>query len=271
MKTIVITGASSGIGKATAKLFAEKGWNVAATMRQPENEKKLGSLKNVNLYQLDVTNQGSIQKATEQILNDYDSVNVVLNNAGYGLIGVFEAATSEQIHRQFETNVFGLMSVTKAFLPHFRNNKSGLFINVSSVGGFMTFPLTSLYHASKWAVEGFTESLSFEMSEIGVQVKLIEPAGVNTDFSGRSMDLALPKDTNEYQSLVERFRAVMSNPETSSSSASPAAIAEGIWSAATDEKDQLRYPVGGGEQMYEQRRKIGDEAFIKHIKEQFLS
>ena len=134
----------------------------------------------------------------------------------------------------------------------------------------MTFPLTSLYHASKWAIEGFTESLSFEMSEIGVQVKLIEPAGVNTDFSGRSLDLALPEDTNEYQSLVDRFQAAMTSPDAASSSADPTVIAEGIWQAATDGKNQLRYPVGGGENLYEQRRKVGDEAFVKQIKQQYL-
>ena len=119
MKTIVITGASSGIGKATAKHFAQQGWKVAATMRKPENETELGDMDNISLYQLDVTDQGSIDNAAAQILRDYETVDVVLNNAGYGLAGPFEAASVEQIRRQFDTNVFGLMEVTRAFLPHF--------------------------------------------------------------------------------------------------------------------------------------------------------
>ena len=120
MKTIVITGSSSGIGKATAKYFAGQGWKVAATMRTPENETELNQLDNVSLYALDVTDEASIAAATEQILSDFGTVDVVLNNAGYAVAGPFEAATPEQVKRQFDTNVLGLMSVTRAFLPHFR-------------------------------------------------------------------------------------------------------------------------------------------------------
>jgi NADP-dependent 3-hydroxy acid dehydrogenase YdfG len=149
MKTIVITGSSSGIGQATAKHFAAQGWQVAATMRRPENETELAEIDNIKLYQLDVTDQASIDKAAAQILNDFETVNVVLNNAGYGLAGPVEAATPAQIRRQFDTNVFGLMEVTRAFLPHFRANKAGMFINVSSIGGRITYPFTSLYHSTK--------------------------------------------------------------------------------------------------------------------------
>ncbi|MFK7773866.1 MAG: SDR family NAD(P)-dependent oxidoreductase, partial [Saprospiraceae bacterium] len=117
-KTIVITGASSGIGKATAKHFANKGWHVAATMRTPQKETELNEIDNIKLYALDVTNESSIEKATEQIINDSGTVDVVLNNAGYGLLGTFEAASQEAIRQQFDTNVFGLMNVTRAFLPH---------------------------------------------------------------------------------------------------------------------------------------------------------
>ena len=144
MKAIVITGSSSGIGKASAKYFAEQGWKVAATMRKPEKETELTQVENLSLYQLDVTDQESIDRAAGQILNDFERVDVVLNNAGYGLAAPFEAATREQIKRQFDTNVFGLMEVTRAFLPHFRANKAGMFLNVSSIGGRITFPLISL-------------------------------------------------------------------------------------------------------------------------------
>lgn len=149
MKSIVITGSSSGIGKATAKYFANKGWKVAATMRTPEKETELNLINGISLYQLDVTDEDSITQATERILADFGTVDVVLNNAGYGLMGPFEAATREQVKQQFDTNVFGLMSVTRAFLPHFRSNKAGLFLNVSSIGGRITFPFISLYHSTK--------------------------------------------------------------------------------------------------------------------------
>ena len=138
MKTIVITGSSSGIGKATAKYFAGQGWNVAATLRKPADEVELNHVENVSLYELDVTNGAAVENATRQILSDFGTVDVVLNNAGYGLMGAFEAATEEQIKSQFDTNVFGLMRVTRAFLPHFRANGAGLFLNAPNEGGVIS-------------------------------------------------------------------------------------------------------------------------------------
>jgi NAD(P)-dependent dehydrogenase (short-subunit alcohol dehydrogenase family) len=171
MKTILITGASSGIGKTAAIYFQQQGWQVAATMRNPANEHELDKLPNIKLFALDVTDESSIAKAVSESIAAFGTVDVVLNNAGYGTVGAFEAATDEQIKRQFETNLFGLMSVTRAFLPHFRQNNSGLFINISSIGGLVTFPLFSLYHSTKWAVEGFSESLQFELAGLGIGVK----------------------------------------------------------------------------------------------------
>ncbi|MEN9444063.1 MAG: hypothetical protein RIS47_953, partial [Bacteroidota bacterium] len=158
-KTILITGASSGIGRACAIYFQQQGWQVAATMRQPEKETELTRLANVKLYQLDVQDTMSINTAIAQAIKDFGIINVVLNNAGYGARGAFEASTREQFVRQFDVNVFGIMSVTQALLPHFRENKTGIIINISSILGRTSFPFYSLYHASKWAVEGFTEGL----------------------------------------------------------------------------------------------------------------
>lgn len=270
MKTIVITGASSGIGKATAKHFAAQGWKVAATMRKPEHETDLSELENVSLYALDVTDGASITNATDQILNDFGTVDVVLNNAGYGLAGPFEATNPEQIRRQFDTNVFGLMEVTRAFLPHFRANKAGLFLNVSSIGGRVTFPLISLYHSTKWAVEGFSESLAYELGQLGIQVKLIEPGGVATDFGGRSMDFAMPESLPEYQGTVAKFMAARENSPLAASSAET--IAQGIYEAATDGKEQLRYLLGDDAvQTYAMREQVGDDAFVAGITERMLS
>ena len=265
MKTIVITGASSGIGKATAKHFAAQGWQVAATMRQPEKETELSEFENIRLYPLDVTQQASIDSATAQILNDYGTVDVVLNNAGYGLAGVFEAATPEQIRRQFDTNVFGLMEVTRAFLPHLRANKAGMFINVSSLGGLLTYPFTSLYHSTKWAVEGFSESLAFELGELGIQVKLVEPGAVATDFSGRSMDFAMPDALPDYLPAAQKFMAEQANSDRVPATAKQ--IAEGIYAAATDGTARLRYPLGDAPQTHALRQQVGDDAFIASIRQ----
>ena len=166
--TILITGASSGIGKATAKKFQNEGWNVIATMRSPEKEEELNQLDNILVTQLDVQDTATIKSAIDAGLERFGKIDVVLNNAGYGLMGTFESADDASIRRQFDVNVFGLFDVTKAALPHFRENKSGLFINISSIGGKMTFPLMPLYHSTKFAVEGFSESLHYELSSAGI-------------------------------------------------------------------------------------------------------
>ncbi|KPK09641.1 MAG: short-chain dehydrogenase [Anaerolineae bacterium SG8_19] len=268
MKTIVITGASSGIGKATARHFAAQGWQVAATMRKPEKETELSVIDGIRLYQLDVTQQASIDSATAQILAEYGTVDVVLNNAGYGLVGVFEATTPEQIHRQFNTNVFGLMAVTRAFLPHFRANKAGMFINVSSLGGLITYPFTSLYHSTKWAVEGFSESLAFELGELGIQVKLVEPGAVATDFSGRSMEFAMPDELPDYLPAAQKFMAAQANSNRVPATAEQ--IAEGIYAAATDGQARLRYPLGDAPQTVAMHSRVGEEAFIAGIRQRMF-
>jgi len=270
MKTIVITGSSTGIGLATAKHFAEQGWNVAATMRTPEKDTELSAIDNVKLYQLDVTDEGSIEAARDAILSDFEKVDVVFNNAGYGLLGAFEAASTDQIKRQFDTNVFGLMDVTRAFLPHFRENRDGLFINVSSIGGLITFPLISLYHSTKWAVEGFSESLSYELSNLGIGVKIIEPGGVATDFGGRSMAYTQQEGLTAYDETLAKFQESMGDSGLAQST--PELMAEGVFEAATDGKTQLRYLLGeDAVQLYASRQEHGDDAFIAGMKDRIFS
>lgn len=262
-QTILITGASSGIGRATAKLFQEKGWNVIATMRSPEQESELKGLKNTLVTRLDVLELDTIKSAIKEGIETFGKIDVLLNNAGYGLMGTFESASRESIIRQFGVNVQGLFDVTQQVLPHFRGNKGGMFINISSVGGRMTFPLMPLYHSTKWAVEGFSESLRWEMAQIDVKVRIIEPGGVATDFGGRSLDLQHNQGLTEYNEFVNDFMAAMAqsmNPETMTQAEQ---IAEVIFEAATDDSDKLRYRAGADcEQLLGARDKMSDEEFF---------
>jgi NADP-dependent 3-hydroxy acid dehydrogenase YdfG len=269
-KTILITGASSGIGRATAKLFQEKGWNVIASMRSPEKETELNALENTLVTKLDVLELDTIDSALTQGIDKFGKIDVVLNNAGYGLMGTFESATRESIIRQFGVNVQGLFDVTQAALPHFRKNKDGMFINISSIGGKMTFPLMPLYHSTKWAVEGFSESLRWEMAQIGVQVKLVEPGGVATDFGGRSMDMQHNPELTEYNEFVGHFMEAMKASMDPSNMSKPEQIAEVIYTAATDGTDTLRYRAGADAlQLLDARSKMTDEEFFAMQKQQF--
>lgn len=267
-KTILITGASSGIGKETAKLFQSKGWNVVATMRNPENESELKHLENVLVAKLDVLDLDSIQNAFIEGVKKFGSIDVLLNNAGYGAYGPLEAFSRDQVLRQFNTNVIGLLDVTRTVLPHFRQNEKGIIINISSIGGKMTFPLGSLYHGTKFAVEGISESLSYEVAQFGGQVKIVEPGMIATDFSSRSLVFSNDENMTEYQNIVSSLMAAM---PTVAENASPASVvAEVIFKAATDGKDQLRYTAGEDAKMLMANRQQYDDAtFIGGIKSQF--
>jgi NADP-dependent 3-hydroxy acid dehydrogenase YdfG len=259
-KTIFITGASAGIGKATAKYFAAKGWKVIATMRKPENEQELNLLKNVTLLPLDVTNLAQIKETTQKALA-LGEVDVVFNNAGYALLGVMEAITDEQLVAQMETNFLGVVRVTQAFIPYFRNRRSGLFITTGSSAGLMGFPVSAMYDASKWALEGWSESLSYELSEMGVGIKTIEPGLVATEIGGRSVLVSHPA----YETLMNKFLALIEHGENVTTAEQ---IAEVVYGAATDGKDTLRYVCGeDAKALYAQRLAEGDEAFRTGIKQ----
>ncbi|MEM1127564.1 MAG: SDR family oxidoreductase [Bacteroidota bacterium] len=268
MQTILITGASSGIGRATATYFQQQGWNVIATMRSPQQETELTQLDNVLVTRLDVQDAASIASAVEAGLARFGAIDVLLNNAGYGAYGLLEATPLDKIRRQFDVNVIGLLDVTKAVLPHFRAQGAGVIINISSIGGHMTFPLGTLYHGSKFAVEGLSEALSFEMSAIGVKVKIVEPGLIKTDFGGRSFDFSNDESLSDYQGVVRKFFAVMGS--TADSGSEPEVVAEVIYRAATDGTDQLRYTAGPDAAEILAHRAATDEAtFLQGIKAQF--
>lgn len=266
-KTILITGASSGIGKATAIHFQNKGWNVIATMRSPEKESELKELENIQLEKLDVLDLKSINQAIENGIQKFGKIDALVNNAGFGAYGPLESFPRENIIRQFNTNVIGLMDVTRAIIPHFRENKSGVIVNISSIGGKMTYALGSLYHGTKFAVEGISESLHYEMSQIGVKVKIVEPGMTATDFGGRSFDFQAG-EIAEYQPVIDSvMKQWQNNPENSASPAS--LVADVIYDAVTDDSDQLRYIAGDDANvLLENRENMKDDEFFTMMKSQ---
>lgn len=266
--TIFITGASSGIGKETARHFQAQGWNVVATMRTPDKEMELGALDRVLVTRLDVTDATSIAEAFKEAIEKFGKVDVLLNNAGYGAYGPLEAFPMERVRAQMDTNVIGLISTTQAFLPHFRANKAGIIINISSVGGRIAFPFGSLYHASKFAVEGFSEALSYEVAAFGGRVKIVQPGFIKTDFGGRSFDFRNDQALAEYQDAMGGFGKAMADLSAGRSEAS--LVAAVIWGAATDGSDQLRYRAGADcEEMLSKRKNDDDEASVMQVRQQF--
>jgi NAD(P)-dependent dehydrogenase (short-subunit alcohol dehydrogenase family) len=260
-KTVLITGASSGFGKVAVKLFHYKGWNVIATMRSPEKETELATLNNVLISKLDVTEKITIQNAVKEGIEKFGQIDVLVNNAGYGALGALEAATEEEVKRQFDVNFFGLIAVTKAVLPGMRQQKSGTIINVSSVGGRVTFPFSSLYHATKFAVEGLTESMQYELNPLGIRLKIIEPGGYKTEFAGRSMALFSTDGLNDYQPAFDKFSAMIDQWPMSENISE---VADVIYEAATDGTEKLRYPVGhDAVQLIETRQQMNDVDFKK--------
>jgi len=266
-KTILITGASTGIGRSTAELFLDKGWNVVATMRNPDKAGALADNPNVLVARLDVTDEWTIEASVAQAIEKFGQIDVLLNNAGYGAYGPLEATSIEKIRRQFDTNVIGLLAVTKAILPHFRERRSGTIINVSSIGGQITFPLGTHYHGTKFAVEGLSESLHFELEPFGVKIKIIEPGVIQTDFAGRSFDFSNDETLGEYQETVQKLFAALG--EAGNNGSKPSLVADVIWQAATDGTDTLRYRAGADAEEYlDNREKFGDAAFIRALKGQ---
>lgn len=238
---VLITGASSGIGKASAILFAERGYRVVATMRKKKDGLALNQYPNIRTLPLDVTDPTTVELAVATTLDEFGRIDVLVNNAGYGLFGPFETATDEQIRCQFATNVDGIFTVTRAVLPAMRHQGQGAVINVASLGGIIALPFFSLYNATKFAVVGFTESLSYELAPLGIRAKTIVPGGVATDFAGRSMVRTFEAE-NPYSPSLSKALIAMSDRRGNYSS--PEAIADIIFKAATDGTDQVMYLAG---------------------------
>jgi NAD(P)-dependent dehydrogenase (short-subunit alcohol dehydrogenase family) len=237
MNTVLITGCSSGYGLETARHFLAQGWNVVATMRTPR-EDVLPRSDRLRVIAVDVTKPERIAAAIEAS----GRIDVLVNNAGVGLLGAFEATPMATVREVFETNTFGAMAMTQAVLPQFRARKSGVIVNVTSSATLAPMPLVAIYTASKMAIEGFTASLAFELEDFGVRVKLVEPGyGPSTNFTsnGRArMEGLIPE---EYAPFAARIFSSLGQPAAVTS---PADVADAVWRAANDATGTLRFPAG---------------------------
>jgi NAD(P)-dependent dehydrogenase (short-subunit alcohol dehydrogenase family) len=265
-KTVLVTGASSGIGMETALYFHEKGWHVIATMRHPEKRHTPLHDKGLkDMIHLDVMDQRSIRLAIKYALDKYGGIDVLVNNAGYAVYGPFENTSYAQQARQFDTNVFGLMEVTREILPYFRNQHGGVLINVASMGGRIGFPLYSLYNSSKWAVEGFTEALQYELKPLNIRVRLIEPGIIKTDFYDRSLDVAdTSKLPEAYANIIKRGEKRTGDNALKSGS-DARVVAKAIYKAATDASWRLRYPVGADARLVSFMRRLLPEGLFFNV------
>jgi NAD(P)-dependent dehydrogenase (short-subunit alcohol dehydrogenase family) len=243
-QTVLITGCSSGLGKSTARLFATKGWNVVATMRRADRTLERDHPDHLFVQEIDVTDDASVAAAIGAGVDRFGRLDAIVNNAGISVLSMFEATPPEVIERIFQTNVFGAMRVARAAIPHLRAQQGGAIVNVSSGAGIAAMPLLSLYCASKFALEGFAESLSYELASQDIRVKLVEPGAMRTTaFTANTMsssqEVALP---GEYKAYFDHMLASMIDYPFASTE--EAAVVDAVWRAVNDRSPRLRYPVG---------------------------
>jgi NAD(P)-dependent dehydrogenase (short-subunit alcohol dehydrogenase family) len=271
-KTVLVTGASSGIGKAVARIFASSDWNVVATMRNPAREADLVNQGDVLVTRLDVKDRDSVDQAIGAGIARFGKIDALINNAGFGQYGLFEAIPREKVQEQFDVNVFGVMDVTRAILPHFRKNKTGLIINISSGAGIFTLPMLSLYCAAKFALEGFSEALAYELASQKIVVKIVEPHGgvTSTSFNERTArEFARDASLSDYDDFVTRTNEAFARMIAARSKSSDD-VAQVIYDAATDGTDRLRYLVGDDSRGFiKARKEMSDQDYIDFMRSRF--
>jgi len=237
MKTVLITGCSSGYGLETARHFLAKGWNVVATMRTPR-EDILPPSERLRVIALDVTDPASIAAA----LAESGPIDVLVNNAGIGVIGAFEATPMAQVRKVFDTNTFGVMAMAQAVIPQFRARRSGVVVNVTSSVTLAPMPLAAAYTASKAAIEGFTGSLAHELAAFDVRAKLVEPGYAPTTRFAENSDVKVEDlIPDAYQHIAAPLFAALAAPALVTTEGD---VAEAVWRAANDMSGQLRFPAG---------------------------
>jgi NAD(P)-dependent dehydrogenase (short-subunit alcohol dehydrogenase family) len=264
-KTIFITGTSSGIGKVTVELFAKQGWNVIATVKSNYIETDLfKNLSNVTVYELDVTNFEQVNTFAETAIKKFEKIDVVVNNAGYCLMGPTETSTMEQIKAQYETNVFGVFAVTKAFIPHFRINNAGMFINIASSSAQFNYPYIGAYGSSKWAVRGLTECLGIELSPFNIEVKAIYP-GTHATKIFTKLDDGTGEIKNIFQAYKPYYKNFFSAQSSLSEVTAPTNIADEIWKAVNDRKGKLHIVSGGDAKLFAFLKKIFPQRMFQKL------
>ncbi len=271
-KAVLITGCSSGIGHATAEMLAARGWNVYATARRPETIADLEQ-QGCKTLALDVTDEASMQAAVDQVIEAEGAVGVLVNNAGYSQSGAVETVPIDQIRRQFETNVFGLIRMCQLVLPGMREQRWGRIVNIGSMGGKVTFPGGGIYHATKYAVEAISDALRFEVRGFGVKVVLVEPGLIVTGFADAATATVAPDASGPYagfnQAVAKMTTEAYKGPMTKLG-AGPEAVARTIAGALDSKRPRARYPVTpSAHLMINQRRFTPDRMWDLIMRAQF--
>jgi len=275
-KVAVVTGSSTGIGFETSLLLSRNGFYTYATMRNLNKSQRINDVaKSENLplkvLQLDVTDDRSVKDAIKQIKDESSRIDILVNNAGYGVMGAVEDLSLEEFKSQFETNFFGVIRVTKEVIPIMRNQGSGNIINVSSVGGKIGIPLNSAYISSKFALEGLSESMRYELEQFGIDVILIEPGVVKTNFF-ENADVIINNNTGNktsvYSQLTQKLFEGFEPMLKSNSSSLSSDVAEVIYQAIESNNREVRYPVGKDAlSIIKTRQNLSDKEFENWIKE----
>lgn len=276
-KVAIVTGSSSGIGYATSLLLARNRFHTYATMRNIEKSADIQQIANkerlpLQVIQLDVNDDASIRNSIEKVRSENERIDVLVNNAGYGLIGAFEDLSAEEIKSQFETNFFGVIRLTQQVLPIMRKQKSGTIVNVSSGAGRIGFPGMSAYVSSKFALEGLSESMSYELEPFGIRVVIIEPGVIRTNFKKNSVMSKKSLDNSSispYSSIIQKMDASISS--IIEHATPPEEVAKAILHAVISNNPELRYLVGNDMiMMAETKKSMSDEDFRKMMMQSII-
>ena len=265
-KTALVTGASSGIGEETARTLHKLGYTVYAAARRTDRLKQLTAV-GIHALTMDVTDDESMSSGIEKIITETGRIDVLVNNAGYGSYGAIEDVSLDEARRQFEVNVFGLGRLTQLVLPHMRAQRSGTIINISSMGGRLTTPLGGWYHATKYAVEALSDALRMETAPFGIDVVVIEPGGIRTEWSGIAADhLEETAEGSAYASQIKAVANSMRSESTNKRQSPPSVIADTVEKIVTARKPRTRYVVGfAAKPLVTLRRILPDRAFDRVI------
>ncbi|WP_461535371.1 SDR family oxidoreductase [Spongorhabdus nitratireducens] len=271
--TVLITGSSSGFGLLSVHKFHQQGWNVIATLRSPEKAPELTELENVLVLPLNVTNRDQIESAVNQAVQHFGRIDALVNNAGYGTAGLLEEASEEEVRSQMETNFFGVVNMIQAVLPVMREQQSGTIINVTSMAGSIAPPLLSLYSASKFAVEGLSESLSYELKPLGISIKTVAPGAFKTGFGNAVNFLSgnAKPELSEYSStLKSNIASAMASPPKPFGFGDPREVADLIYKCATEKPSGTLHYVGKDARLIARLRRLLPYRVIRRMMEKSL-